>query len=89
MAHALDTSGVPMTRPTIVESVRELLSTFVERSKNACFVEWIAGTVVASAYGQALFVGNTEVLGQYGSNLIPLVFILAVTRVSAKWKTYG
>lgn len=67
-----------------MDSLRAFAATFVARSQSACFVEWIVATTLACAYVQALFFGELETLGEYGSNLLPLVVVLGVTRAFRK-----
>lgn len=88
-SHPLDTTAIASREATLLDSLRAFAATFVQRSQSACFVEWIVATTLAVAYVQALFFGELDTLGDYGSNLLPLVIVLGVTRGFRKGQANG
>lgn len=58
------------------EAVRaSLLDAIIPKLREACFVDWVVGCIVAVYYGQAMAFGNLDDTG-----LWPLIGLLVCTR---------
>lgn len=87
--HTLAVDGEPRGFPSYVEraplsaALANLLNAASERSRGACFVDWIVGLVFAFLYVGVPLFSMSEVaalIGPYGVNTLPLVLALAITR---------